>query len=196
MEDQKEIWTFPLKKESWKKPELWIVVGVSTPSFGLDGDPARRLRNDSSFTCFNNAMTSGAADVIVAGLPLMIAAAGELAGKQGVADIGWKMSEAALDAFLVSTVWKAATQRSRPHTGQTYGFWEGGNSFPSGHATIAWALAATTARHFDQHKWVPWVVYPVAGVVSFSRLTSGNHFPSDAVFGSALGFVIGRHVVH
>jgi membrane-associated phospholipid phosphatase len=193
--DQKQIWTFPGHEESWKKPAVWLVIGLSTASFSLDGRPAQRLREDQSFSDFNSAFTSSAADIVVAAAPLALLAVGEISGDQDFRNYGWKSCEAALDGFLVATIAKAATQRARPHEGRPCGFWEGGNSFPSGHATVAWAVAATTASHFERHKWVPWVVYPLAGVVSFSRVSSGNHFPSDAVFGAVIGFAIGRHVV-
>jgi len=193
--DQKQIWTFPAHKESWKKPQLWLLIGLSTASFSLDGRPAERLREDESFRDFNDVFASTAADVVVAVAPLALLAVGEISRDDDFRNYGWKSAEAALDGFLVATIIKAATQRSRPHEGKQFGFWDGGNSFPSGHATVAWAVAATTASHFERHKWVPWVVYPLAGLVSFSRVSSGNHFPSDAVFGSVIGFVIGRHVV-
>ena len=193
--DQKEIWTFPGHEASWKKPAVWLAIGLSTASFSLDGRPAERLREDDSFTGFNNAFASSAGDVVVAAVPLALLAIGEISRDQEFRDYGWKSCEAALDGFLVAAIAKAATQRTRPHEGRHYGFWEGGNSFPSGHATVAWAVAATTASHFGGHKWVPWVVYPLAGLVSFSRVSSGHHFPSDAVVGSVIGFGIGRYVV-
>jgi membrane-associated phospholipid phosphatase len=193
--DQKQIWTFPVHPDSWKKPGLWVVLGLSTASFTLDGRPAESLRENDSFTDFNEVFASSAADVVVAVAPLALLAIGEISGNDDFRNYGWKSGEAALNGFLVATIAKAATQRARPHEGDPSGFWEGGNSFPSGHATVVWAVAATTASHFGRHKWVPWVVYPLAGLISFSRVSSGNHFPSDVVFGSAIGFAIGRHVV-
>jgi hypothetical protein len=35
----------------------------------------------------------------------------------------------------------------------------------------------------------------MAGVISFSRITTSNHFPGDAFFGGAVGFVIARYAV-
>jgi membrane-associated phospholipid phosphatase len=125
-----------------------------------------------------------------------VLAAGKTVQNQAFIECGWKFSEATLNAFVVAHTLKGITQRSRPHTGKEYGFWEGGNSFPSGHATVAWSLAAATSKHFEEEKWVPWIVYPLAGAVSFSRVSSGNHFASDAVIGSALGYLIGKYVVH
>ena len=37
-------------------------------------------------------------------------------------------------------------------------------------------------------------VYGLAGAVSFSRVTSREHFPADVAVGSALGWLIGRYV--
>ena len=193
--DQKQVWSFPTRGDSWKKRGLWVAVGLSAASFSLDGCPAEKLRTDTSFKDFNEVFDSSGTDIALAVLPLAITGLGELAGSDAWTEIGWKTSEAAADAYLVATVWKLGSQRSRPHEGKDYGFWDGGNSFPSGHATVAWAIAATTAHHFKDRKWVAWLVYPTAAIISFSRVSSGNHFPSDVVVGSALGFAIGRYAV-
>lgn len=194
-EDQKEIWSGPFKKDTWKQPQTYFFIGLSAASFSLDGEPSTRLRENGDFDCFNRFFASDTSDIVLAVLPLGLAAAGELSGNRAFKEYGWKAGEAAVNAFIVSSLLKAVTQRSRPHKGDTYGFWEGGNSFPSAHSTYAWALAAVTAKHFSEKKWVSWIVYPVAGMVAFSRITSGNHYFSDAVTGSALGFVIGHYVV-
>jgi len=194
-EDQKELWTFPLKPQSWKQEKTWLFVLLTAPSFALDGEASRDLRTDSSFDDFNCAFASRPADIALGVLPFSLLAAGEISRHPGLTQFGWKSSEAAIDAFVVGTVLKTVTQRSRPHEEREFGFWEGGNSFPSGHALVAWSLAATTANHFKERRWVAWLVYPLAGALSFSRVTSGNHFMSDVVVGSALGYLIGRHVV-
>lgn len=194
-EDQKEFWTFPIQPESWKQPKTWLFVLLPAPAFALDGDPSRDLRTNASFEDFNSGFASRPADIALNALPFSLLAAGEISGNRALTEFGWKSSEAAIDAFVVGMVLKTVTQRPRPHHERVYGFWEGGNSFPSGHALVAWSLASTTANHFREQRWIPWVVYPLAGAVSFSRVTSGNHFMSDAVVGSVLGYVIGRYVV-
>jgi membrane-associated phospholipid phosphatase len=35
----------------------------------------------------------------------------------------------------------------------------------------------------------------MAGAISFARVTSSSHFPSDVFLGGAMGFVIARYVV-
>lgn len=64
-------------------------------------------------------------------------------------------------------------------------------SFPSGHATIAWALAVVLSR--KEPKW-RWLFYTLALLTSFSRIYLGKHFPSDAIVGALLGTAIGYGV--
>lgn len=196
LEDQQQIWAFPVQKESWKSLQTYLLMGVSGLSFPLDGDFSRDLRTRPGLEGFNRFFASRSSDLVFAALPALVLAGGLVARDAPLTDYGWKSAEALTTATLASLLLKAATQRSRPHTGKEFAFWEGGNSFPSAHSAGAWALAAVTARHFEEHRWVPWVVYPLAGALSFSRISSGNHFTSDVVVGSLLGFSIGYFVIH
>jgi membrane-associated phospholipid phosphatase len=59
-------------------------------------------------------------------------------------------------------------------------------SFPSGHATTAFALAACVG--FISERWF----YPAllfAAAIGLSRITEGVHYPSDVIGGTILGFV-------
>jgi membrane-associated phospholipid phosphatase len=59
-------------------------------------------------------------------------------------------------------------------------------SFPSGHATIAFALATAIDR--ESSWWgTPWITYPLATVVGWSRVHDDQHWTSDVVAGAALG---------
>ena len=61
-----------------------------------------------------------------------------------------------------------------------------GDSFPSGHATTAFAGAATLSR-FLPGRWP--VLFALAVAVAFSRVYVGVHFPADVLAGAALGLV-------
>lgn len=61
-------------------------------------------------------------------------------------------------------------------------------SFPSGHATIAFAAAYILGR---EHKKSKWLYYSLAMLISFSRIYLGKHYPSDVIAGTFLGLLIG-----
>lgn len=93
---------------------------------------------------------------------------------------------------LVATLAKRLIGRGRPDRfadGGTLNFrWNWLDwtyqSFPSGHATTAFALAAVIG--FVSPRWF----YPglaLAAVIGFSRLTEGAHYPSDVIAGALLG---------
>ena len=69
-------------------------------------------------------------------------------------------------------------------------------SFPSGHATGAFAVAAVFAWEFRERRWARWVAYGTASLVAVSRVGLGRHFPSDVLAGAVLGRSIGRMVTH
>lgn len=60
----------------------------------------------------------------------------------------------------------------------------GMDSFPSGHATIAFALATA---FFFFNKRLGWLVLLGALVVGFSRVIAGVHWPLDVLGGAVLG---------
>lgn len=61
-------------------------------------------------------------------------------------------------------------------------------SFPSGHATFAWALAIVLAAREPRLKYF---YYTLALLICLSRIYLGDHYPSDVVAGSILGLAIG-----
>ena len=60
------------------------------------------------------------------------------------------------------------------------------NSFPSGHATSAFALATCLAIIF-RVKWLALPLLLLAWLVAYTRVYLGQHFPEDIWFGSLLG---------
>ena len=60
-------------------------------------------------------------------------------------------------------------------------------SFPSRHAIVSWAVATPFAEHYN----APWL-YGVAGITNFARVANRQHWLSDTVAGSVLGYAIGK----
>lgn len=69
----------------------------------------------------------------------------------------------------------------------------GWDSFPSGHATASFAVAAVVARHAPRA--AP-VLYLTAGFIAASRVVRGAHFLSDVAAGIVLGFLCGALFAH
>ena len=95
-----------------------------------------------------------------------------------------------LDAAIVNATYtqalKLATGRERPNG-------EDNRSFPSGHTSNAFALAAVAERHYGWKVGVP--AYAFAGLMGASRLHQDKHYLSDVVAGAAIGYIVGRTVV-
>jgi membrane-associated phospholipid phosphatase len=68
------------------------------------------------------------------------------------------------------------------------------NSFPSGHATQAFAVASVISAHSDQ-VWVSVTAYTLAGLVGFARIYHNAHWTSDVTAGALIGTFVGRGVV-
>lgn len=71
------------------------------------------------------------------------------------------------------------------------------SAFPSGHATNAFSMAAVLTNVYDESvPWLGWVLYPVATMTALARVNNERHWGSDVFLGGALGYFIGRMVVH
>jgi len=42
---------------------------------------------------------------------------------------------------------------------------------------MAFSVATVFAERYKRHKWVPYVAYTLATAISFSRISTGSHFP-------------------
>lgn len=138
-------------------------------------------------------------------------AIGRLGHHAGVADLGLHSLEAIAVGSLATNVVKGLAGRARPYVvGDTIpdnfqftrGFRKGTSyaSFPSGHTTVAFALASTltaeTSRWWPKSKWlVASLAYSSATLVGVSRMYNDSHWASDVIVGAAIGTFSGLKVV-
>ncbi|MBQ8857340.1 MAG: phosphatase PAP2 family protein [Lachnospiraceae bacterium] len=61
-------------------------------------------------------------------------------------------------------------------------------SFPSGHTSSSFAAAAVFYRHLPKKLGVPSVI--LAGLIGFSRLYVGVHYPTDVIAGAIMGILL------
>jgi membrane-associated phospholipid phosphatase len=195
--DQKEIWTSPFRIHR-SSAKWWILAGLGTAALiAADHPVSQALPFSGSSTNFGNAASRAGEWYTVFPAAGVLFATGKAFHDEKLEETGMLGLEALADADIVTNVVKVVARRERPGARDHGGhFEEGGSSFPSGHATQAWALAAVVASEYGSHKWVPYASYGYAALIDVSRVLSQEHFTSDVFVGSAIGFFIGRYVVH
>jgi len=70
------------------------------------------------------------------------------------------------------------------------------NSFPSGHATVAFAAATVFALEYKDKPLIPILSYSVATLIGLSRITENKHWTTDVFMGAVLGYYTGKQVVN
>lgn len=112
-----------------------------------------------------------------------------------------EMVEAAVFGSAASFVFKQVAGRQRPYETVDHGDWtDGGDAFPSMHATAAFAIGTVLAESGDDdYRWMRRTLgYGLAAGTAYQRLNHNVHWLSDTVAGAALGiatahFVMNRH---
>jgi membrane-associated phospholipid phosphatase len=141
---------------------------------------------------------------ILPALPTLFAAGGLV--RYGFKDVeeGGRLQETALlaaEAFILSAGItegiKRLAGRERPNNTDDHDVFEGfggSKSFPSGHSTHAWALAAVVASEYRHSPAIRIGAYTLAALTSLARINDNKHWASDVVFGGAIGYFVGKFV--
>jgi membrane-associated phospholipid phosphatase len=190
--DQEEIYSAPFHRSNLKWDALFLAgtgVFIATDrqaSRALPGNHLNVSRNISSVGLYG---TSAAAGILWL--------SGMATHNQHARETGVLSAEALANTATVYVGLQLITGRERPIEGSGNGrFWHNNalsSSFPSGHALFTWSMASVIAHEYPR-PWVKWLVYGTATAVSATRFTGREHFPSDVVVGSVVGYLIGRHI--
>ncbi len=191
--DQEAIWTAPahlrLVDVDWLLP-LGVATGAMLAtdtefSKHLSNSPSR-LKNADDFSNYGVASLAAAAG----GLYLW----GHFTHDDHKRETGFLALEAAANATAASYALKYAFGRERPLQDNYHGsFWKSDDSFPSEHAAIAWAIAGVIAHEYPS-PYVSLVSYGMAAAIGAARIDAKQHFPTDVLIGSTLGWFIGQQV--
>jgi membrane-associated phospholipid phosphatase len=189
--DQKAIWTSPLRLR--RGDAVWALPALAGTGVFLASDawfsrqvPAGEIARSRSFSNYGASSLAGAAG----GMFFF----GKIMHNDHAAETGFLAGEAAVNAAAVDFALKSVFQRQRPYIGTGAGrFFAGGSSFASEHATVSWAIAGVVAHEYPG-TLTKLVSYGLASAVTVARVTGKEHFPSDVVVGSALGYFVARQI--
>jgi membrane-associated phospholipid phosphatase len=132
------------------------------------------------------------------GISAVALGGGLLSHNKRLLDTGRDAVEAEILAAGIATpVLKYGVGRVRPGEGSDadeFKPFSGNSSFPSGHATEAFAVASVLSARADG--WVvPVLSYTLASCVGYARVNDRAHWASDVIAGGLIGTLIGRTIV-
>ncbi len=206
LRDQKFLWLRPFRLKRADLPWTAAILGTTAGMIAIDRPAAQKLSDNPpgggfSFSHRGGQVSGGLTDFGIAGAFYLT---GRWRGDEHARTTGLLGLQAVADSMIIIEILKTASQRPRPtqnggslrNHNADGAFFAGGRSFPSGHATEAWALATVVAGRYRHRRWAPPTAYGLAGLTAVLRVTGRKHFPGDAFVGSVLGYLIGRHVLH
>jgi membrane-associated phospholipid phosphatase len=163
---------------------LLATVALTAPAFAWDDDGVDYFRRHphEQFGKIGAQLGGG---IAVGGLAVGFFSAGRFSHGTRFRASTYDVSQAVIINQVYTQLFKFTVRRERP---------DGSNrqSFPSGHASNAFAAATVITRHYPKLT-VPG--YAVATYIAFSRMAANRHHFSDIVAGAGFGFGVGRAVV-
>jgi hypothetical protein len=200
LKDQAAIWTSPARIREHDLAYLVPIGLATTLAFTVDHQVGSSSKlNDTSLNNHASTASNGLLGGFVAA-PVIIYGLGHIHHDGHATETGILAGEAMVDSLVVDEVMKAVSMRERPTLDGAKGkFFQTSvglnSSFPSTHSMIAWSSAAVIASEYDG-PMTKIAAYGLATGVSLTRVLARQHFPSDVVVGSAVGWLVGRYVFH
>lgn len=189
--DQKQFWMSATHLHT--KDLKWILpgAGMTAAFIATDGWWAKQVPSSHVATSKKISDYSTYSLLGLSGGSFLL---GQMKHDGHLSEAGLLAGEAAINSTLAAYSFKGMTRRERPYLGNGHGdFFAGGSSFPSEHAALAWSVASVWAHEYPG--WLSQIAaYGLASTVTLTRVTARQHFPSDVIVGSALGWYFGRQV--
>jgi PAP2 superfamily len=196
--DTKLYFTSPLRWDT----EDWLFFGGAVAAVGVahqyDGNvrnhfagPDPKLDGKDTHSIRDAAPTA----IVVVGTW----AVAELTGNQAGKSETFTMLEAAGFSGITAEGLKFAAGRARPNETLRVDDWRaGGSSFPSLHATEAFAIGTVLAESGgDDYRWLRRILgYGIAGATAYIRVKDNVHWLSDTVAGAAIGASTARFAMN
>lgn len=198
LKDQAAIWTSPLRIRVHDLEWLAPLAAVTGASIATDHHAmASVVSHDPSF----NHANVDASNALIGGMvaaPLAFYGFGHFREDAHARETGILGGEALVDGVAVEQGMKLIFWRERPDVDNAHGsFFQGSagidSSLPSSHSVLAWSSAAVIAAEYPS-LWTQLGVYSLATGVSVTRVLGQEHFPTDVLIGSAMGWLVGHYV--
>jgi membrane-associated phospholipid phosphatase len=200
LRDQRAIWTSPVRLRA--QDFAWLAPLALATGAAIATDHRAMTQVVSRNPDFNRASidTSNALIGLWIATPVAIYGYGHFEQDDHAREAGILTGESMLDSVVVEQGMKLIFWRERPGVDNSRGrFFQSSagvdSSFPSSHSLVAWSAASALAGESSSH-WMQFGLYSAAAGVSLTRVLGQQHFPSDALVGSATGWLLGHYVVH
>lgn len=202
--DTKSILSSPLgwQREDWTKAML--VLGITLGLYAFDEDIqdwVQENRNGTTDDIAKFAKVFGDGKYTLPPLALLY-----IYGHFSDDDKSRKVALLSLESFVISGLFtqaiKFAGHRHRPDSSDASDTWDGPGfsnsnlSFPSGHAQAAFSIATVIASEYDDNKIIPPLAYCLATLTAMSRVNDNDHWASDVLFGSVIGYFTAKAILH
>lgn len=192
-QDQKQIWTSPARIRFSDAPWLVPLGGITAGLFVTDHQYSASLpQSFATLNHYKNISNMGLAGLAAAGAGMYLMSFPT--HNEHWQETGILSGEAALNSLIPIELMKYSLARERPYEGNGGGtFFRGGASFPSEHSAVAWSIAGVIAHEYPG-VLPKLIAYGAASAIDFSQVHDRQHFPSDVLVGSVLGYLVAQSV--
>jgi membrane-associated phospholipid phosphatase len=199
LHDQGAIWTSPAHVRTHDLKWLLPLAAAAGVAFATDQHTMTQVvSHDSSF----DQASINTSNVLIGSwiaVPVAVYGFGHAHQDEHARQAGILTGESMVDGLVAGEVLKLIFLRERPNVdnarGHFYQTSAGANSsFPSEHSLVAWSAASALAAEYPA-PWTQFALYSAATGVSITRVMGQEHFPSDVLVGSSIGWLLGHNVV-